>query len=93
MPLLWSALRIVKVSHTASIGPFRREISVGMPWDPSSSANPVSTLAKNTSRSIASSMVAFGEHRQESLDNAVAGKWLLHGSIVNTFRPQEETDT
>ncbi len=25
-------------------------------------------------------------HRLESLDNAVAGKWLLHGSIVNTFR-------
>jgi hypothetical protein len=25
-------------------------------------------------------------HRLEGLDNAVAGKWLLHGSIVNTFR-------
>ena len=25
-------------------------------------------------------------HRLESLDNAVAGKWLLHGLIVNTFR-------
>ena len=25
-------------------------------------------------------------HRLESLNNAVAGKWLLHGSIVITFR-------
>ena len=25
-------------------------------------------------------------HRLEGLDNAVAGKWLLHRSIVNTFR-------
>jgi len=24
-------------------------------------------------------------HRLEGLDNAVAGKWLLHGLIVNTF--------
>jgi hypothetical protein len=24
-------------------------------------------------------------HRLEGLDNAVPGKWLLHGSIVNTF--------
>lgn len=24
-------------------------------------------------------------HRLESLDNAVAGKWLRHASIVNTF--------
>src|SRR5579872_2282967 len=24
-------------------------------------------------------------HRLESLDNAVAGKWLRHGTIVNTF--------
>jgi len=25
-------------------------------------------------------------HRLESLDNTVAGKWLRHGLIVNTFR-------
>jgi len=25
-------------------------------------------------------------HRLENLDNAVAGKWLRHGSIVITFR-------
>ena len=25
-------------------------------------------------------------HRMESLNNAVAGKWLLHSLIVNTFR-------
>jgi hypothetical protein len=24
-------------------------------------------------------------HRLEGFDNAVAGKWLLHGSIVNIF--------
>ena len=28
----------------------------------------------------------IGRHRLESLDNAVASKWLLHGLIVNTFR-------
>lgn len=28
----------------------------------------------------------IGRHRLEGLDNAVAGQWFLHGSIVNTFR-------
>jgi hypothetical protein len=28
----------------------------------------------------------IGRHRLEGLNNAVASKWLLHGSVVNKFR-------